>query len=123
MADNLILKVFYTTRLRHTIINKFEHNLSKYPNICWYLENRYAYFFSYRDTLNRIYNKIEEQPICKYCGIPISSISGSSFCCNEHKILYRKEISKQTCLEKYGVDCQFKRPEVIEIRLNKMKKF
>ena len=37
-----------------------------------------------------IYNKIEEQPICKYCGMPISSINGSSFCCNEHKILYNE---------------------------------
>ena len=114
MTDNLILKVFYTTRLRHTIINKFEHNLFKYPNICRYLENRYAYFFSYRETLNRIYNKIEEQCICKYCGIPISSISGSSFCCNEHKILYRKEICKQTCLEKYGVDNVSKIPGLMK---------
>lgn len=114
MTDNLILKLFYTTRLRRTIINKFEYNLSKYPNICRYLENRYAYFFSYRETLNRIYNKIEEQPICKYCGTPISSISGSSFCCNEHKILCRKEISKQTCLEKYGVDNVSKIPGLMK---------
>jgi hypothetical protein len=114
MTDSLILKLFYTTKLRRTIINKFEHNLSKYPNICRYLENRYAYFFSYRETLNRIYNKIEEQPICKYCGIPISSISGSSFCCNEHKILCRKEICKQTCLEKYGVDNVSKIPRLMK---------
>ena len=37
--DLLISKVFYTTRIRKTIISKFEANLDKYTNIVYYLKN------------------------------------------------------------------------------------
>ena len=43
--DHLISKVFYTTRIRKTIIAKFEANLDKYPNIVHYLKTRYTTFF------------------------------------------------------------------------------
>ncbi len=52
--DLLISKVFYTTRIRKTIIAKFEANLDKYLNIVHYLKNRYATFFSFRETIFRI---------------------------------------------------------------------
>ena len=101
--DKIIKQVFFTTRLKRTIISKFEKNLTSYPYICEYLKNRYEHFHSYRDTLIRIYDNGQERT-CKYCGISIPYTSKGNFCCKEHKSLSAKEAIKKTCIERYGVD-------------------
>ena len=53
--DNLIDKLFYTKRLRHSIHIKFINNLSKYSSIYNYLLNRYNNFFSIEETLLSIF--------------------------------------------------------------------
>ena len=61
--DNLIDKLFYTKRLRHTMHLKFINNLSKYTCIYNYLLNRYVDFFSIEETLYRIHNKLENMEL------------------------------------------------------------
>ena len=101
--DEIIKQVFFTTRLKRTVISKFEKNLASYPYICEYLKNRYEHFHSYRDTLIRIYDNGQERT-CKYCGISIPYTNKGNFCCKEHKSLSAKEAVKKTCIERYGVD-------------------
>lgn len=101
--DEIIKQVFFTTRLKRTVIRKFEKNLVSYPYICEYLKNRYEHFHSYRDTLIRIYDNGQERT-CKYCGISIPYTNKGNFCCKEHKSLSAKEVVKRTCIERYGVD-------------------
>ena len=88
--DLLISKVFYTTRIRKTIIAKFEANLDKYPNIVYYLKNRYTTFFTFRETIFRIYNKLDNPKLCSYCGIEIPYTTVGEYCSKEHRILGRK---------------------------------
>ena len=110
--DLLISKVFYTTRIRKTIISKFEANLDKYPNIVHYLKNRYTRFFTFRETIFRIYNKLDNPKLCSYCGIEIPYTTASEYCSKEHRILGRKINVEKSCYEKYGVSNVAKLQEV-----------
>ena len=85
--DLLISKVFYTTRIRKTIISKFEANLDKYSNIVRYLKTRYTTFFTFRETIFRIYNKLDNPKLCSYCGIEIPYTIASDYCSKEHRKL------------------------------------
>lgn len=104
--DNIIINCFFTTKLRRKIISKFENNLDKYCNISNYLQHRYNNFENYRATLYRIFNHIEILPKCKYCGCELTyeQSTKSQFCCQKHRRLYQVEQTKQTCLNRYGVN-------------------
>ena len=85
--DLLISKVFYTTRIRKTIISKFEANLDKYSNIVYYLKNRYTSFFTFRETIFRIYNTLK------------SANDGESIFLGNNKNLYRTMIENVTFVD------------------------
>ena len=110
--DLLISKVFYTTRIRKTIISKFEANLDKYSNIVHYLKTRYTTFFTFKETIFRIYNKLDNPKLCSYCGIEIPYTVASDYCSKEHRILGRKLNVEKSCYEKYGVSNVAKLQEV-----------
>ena len=110
--DLLISKVFYTTRIRKTIISKFEANLDKYSNIVRYLKTRYTTFFTFRETIFRIYNKLDNPKLCSYCGIEIPYTAASDYCSKEHRILGRKINVEKSCYDKYGVSNVAKLQEV-----------
>jgi hypothetical protein len=104
--DNIIIRCFFTTKLRKTIISKFENNLDKYTNIVSYLKNRYSTFEGFRITLYRIFNHVDILPRCKYCNceLPYEVSLKSSFCCQQHRRLYQVQETKKTCINKYGVE-------------------
>lgn len=130
--DDLIIKLFFTrkngTQINGNITTKVK---KKYPNILYYIKNRYDDSSSIKETLGRIKNQIEIRPKCKYCHKGYVSYYGLNngkaiffdFCCNlcmslgtrskaEQTSLNRHgvkhfsntEKAKKTCLEKYGVD-------------------
>ena len=83
-----------------------------------YIINRYSDTSSYKENIIRIYNNIEERPKCPICG---------NYCELTNKNIYGKTCGKQychtkiisletknTCLEKYKVDCVLKVPKYNE---------
>lgn len=130
--DNLIIKLFFTrkngTQINGNITTKVK---KKYPNILYYIENRYNDSSSIKETLGRIKNHIEIRPKCKYCHKGYVSYYGLNngkaiffdFCChscmslgtrskaeqtslNRHGVKHfpNTEKAKKTCFEKYGVE-------------------
>ena len=83
-----------------------------------YIINRYKDTSSYKENIIRIYNHIEERPKCpicgNYCNLTNKNIygktCGSKYC---HSKLISNEI-KETCLEKYGVQCILNIPSAKE---------
>lgn len=106
MTKNIIIKLFYKQRLRSNIWNKFINNLNNYPNICNYLENYYNYFFSYKETLYRIKHNLINENRCDFCNkvIPYKTHGIANFCSKKCRYNYMHKKSKETFIEKYGVD-------------------
>ena len=95
----------YNPNTLRRYISKIEGKYNK--DIYEYLINRYDDSDSLKETLFRIYNRIEEHPKCPTCGKPLV-FKGIffKFCsniCAQSSDEIKQKI-KQTCLEKYGVD-------------------
>lgn len=74
-----------------------------------YLMNRYPDSLSIKETIKRIYYKIENRPTCKTCGneVKFVDLKGKVFneyCCRSCEVKNSEVIAKhkQTCLSKYG---------------------
>ena len=110
--DDLIIKLFFTrkngTQINGNITTKVK---KKYPNILYYIENRYNDSSSIKETLGRIKNQIEIRPKCKYCHKGYVSYyrlnNGKAiffdFCCNSCMSLGTRSKAEQTSLNRHGV--------------------
>ena len=84
-------------------------NKGKYPNILEYLNSRYDDSDCMTETIRRIEYKLEERPVCKWCGGHVSfngyhkgSMHYSACCCSSCHAKYTKDKRFETNIKKYG---------------------
>ena len=83
---------------------------SRYPDFYEYITSTYACDLKWTEKLYWFYNKINSSPKCPVCGAVTKFININKgyqkYCSNkcEHNDPLKKEKTKFTCLEKYGVD-------------------
>ena len=106
--DNLIVKILIKNdKILTNSIRKI--NKGKYPNILEYLNSRYDDSDCMTETIRRIEYKLEERPVCKWCGGHVSfngyhkgSIHYSACCCSSCHAKYTKDKRFETNIKKYG---------------------
>ena len=106
--DNLIIKILIKNdKILTNSIRKI--NKGKYPNILEYLNSRYDDSDCMTETIRRIEYKLEERPICKWCGGHVSfngyhkgSMHYSACCCSSCHAKYTKDKRFETNIKKYG---------------------
>lgn len=106
--DNLIVKILIKNdKILTNSIRKI--NKGKYPNILEYLNSRYNDSDCMTETIRRIQYKLEERPVCKFCGSHVSfngyhkgSMHYSACCCSSCHAKYTKDKRFETNIKKYG---------------------
>ena len=106
--DNLIVKILIKNdKILTNSIRKI--NNGKYPNILEYLNSRYNDSDCMTETIRRIKYKLEERPVCKWCGGHVSfngyhkgSMHYSACCCSSCHAKYTKDKRFETNIKKYG---------------------
>ena len=106
--DNLIIKILIKNdKILTNSIRKI--NKGKYPNILEYLNSRYNDSDCITETIRRIEYKLEERPVCKWCGGHVSfngyhkgSMHYSACCCSSCHAKYTKNKRFETNIKKYG---------------------
>lgn len=106
--DNLIVKILIKNdKILTNSIRKI--NKGKYPNILEYLNSRYNDSDCMTETIRRIQYKLEERPVCKFCGGHVSfngyhkeSMHYSVCCCSSCHAKYTKDKRFETNIKKYG---------------------
>lgn len=106
--DNLIIKILIKNdKILTNSIRKI--NKGKYPNILEYLNSRYNDSDCMTETIRRIQYKLEERPVCKFCGGHVSfngyhkgSMHYSACCCSSCHAKYTKDKRFETNIKKYG---------------------
>ena len=106
--DNLIIKILIKNdKILTNSIRKI--NKGKYPNILEYLNSRYNDSDCITETIRRIQYKLEERPVCKWCGGHVSfngyhkgSMHYSACCCSSCHAKYTKDKRFETNIKKYG---------------------
>lgn len=106
--DSLIIKILIKNdKILTNSIRKI--NKGKYPNILEYLNSRYDDSDCMTETIRRIEYKLEERPVCKWCGSHVSfngyhkgSMHYSACCCSYCHAKYTKDKRFETNIKKYG---------------------
>ena len=106
--DSLIIKILIKDdKILTNSIRKI--NKGKYPNILEYLNSRYDDSDCMTETIRRIEYKLEERPVCKWCGGHVSfngyhkgSMHYSACCCSSCHAKYTKDKRFETNVKKYG---------------------
>ena len=106
--DNLIIRILIKNdKILTNSIRKI--NKGKYPNILEYLNSRYDDSDCMTETIRRIEYKLEERPVCKWCGGHVSfngyhkgSMHYSACCCSSCHAKYTKDKRFETNIKKYG---------------------
>ena len=106
--DSLIIKILIKDdKILTNSIRKI--NNGKYPNILEYLNSRYGDSDCMTETIRRIEYKLEERPVCKWCGGHVSfngyhkgSMHYSACCCSSCHAKYTKDKRFETNIKKYG---------------------
>ena len=106
--DSLIIKILIKdNKILTNSIRKI--NKGKYPNILEYLNSRYDDSDCMTETIRRIKYKLEERPVCKWCGGHVSfngyhkgSMHYSACCCSSCHAKYTKDKRFETNIKKYG---------------------
>ena len=106
--DILIIKILIKNdKILTNSIRKI--NKGKYPNILEYLNSRYDDSDCMTETIRRIKYKLEERPVCKWCGGHVSfngyhkgSMHYSACCCSSCHAKYTKDKRFETNIKKYG---------------------
>ena len=104
--DAIILKTIYSS-IRPKA--KYLTNINKYPNITNYLRNRYDYYDTIREVLDRLKYHLDIRPICEQCGKPVKYrciYNGypeySRFCSIKCSNKHNHDIGEITKEKKYG---------------------
>ena len=107
--DNIIRNYFLNIKTPNCATSLFKRRLNKLPLLSNYIDNRFEDSESWKETIWRIRNNVIIKPKCKECGetlkFPFKTYC-SCKCRSNNKDVRNK--TKQTCLEKYGVDCVVK---------------
>ena len=106
--DSLIIRILIKNdKILTNSIRKI--NKGKYPNILEYLNSRYNDSDCITETIRRIQYKLEERPVCKWCGGHVSfngyhkgSMHYSACCCSSCHAKYTKDKRFETNVKKYG---------------------
>ena len=106
--DSLIIRILIKNdKILTNSIRKI--NKGKYPNILEYLNSRYDDSDCMTETIRRIEYKLEERPVCKWCGGHVSfngyhkgSMHYSACCCSSCHAKYTKDKRFETNVKKYG---------------------
>ena len=106
--DSLIIRILIKDdKILTNSIRKI--NKGKYPNILEYLNSRYDDSDCMTETIRRIEYKLEERPVCKWCGGHVSfngyhkgSMHYSVCCCSSCHAKYTKDKRFETNIKKYG---------------------
>ena len=106
--DSLIIRILIKNdKILTNSIRKI--NKGKYPNILEYLNSRYNDSDCMTETIRRIQYKLEERPVCKWCGGHVSfngyhkgSMHYSACCCSSCHAKYTKDKRFETNIKKYG---------------------
>ena len=106
--DSLIIRILIKDdKILTNSIRKI--NKGKYPNILEYLNSRYDDSDCMTETIRRIKYKLEERPVCKWCGGHVSfngyhkgSMHYSACCCSSCHAKYTKDKRFETNIKKYG---------------------
>lgn len=106
--DSLIIRILIKNdKILTNSIRKI--NNGKYPNILEYLNSRYNDSDCITETIRRIEYKLEERPVCKWCGGHVSfngyhkgSMHYSACCCSSCHAKYTKDKRFETNVKKYG---------------------
>lgn len=106
--DSLIIRILIKNdKILTNSIRKI--NKGKYPNILEYLNSRYDDSDCMTETIRRIEYKLEERPVCKWCGGHVSfngyhkgSMYYSACCCSSCHAKYTKDKRFETNIKKYG---------------------
>ena len=106
--DSLIIRILIKNdKILTNSIRKI--NKGKYPNILKYLNSRYNDSDCMTETIRRIQYKLEERPVCKWCGGHVSfngyhkgSMHYSACCCSSCHAKYTKDKRFETNIKKYG---------------------
>ncbi len=106
--DSIIIKILIKNdKILTNSIRKI--NKGKYPNILKYLNSRYNDSDCMTETIRRIEYKLEERPVCKWCGGHVSfngyhkgSMHYSACCCSSCHVKYTKDKRFETNIKKYG---------------------
>lgn len=106
--DSLIIKILIKNdKILTNSIRKI--NKGKYPNMLEYLNSRYDDSDCMTETIRRIEYKLEERPVCKWCGGHVSfngyhkgSMHYSACCCSSCHAKYTKDKRFETNIKKYG---------------------
>lgn len=125
ITDDIIKELFkskrytYNPNILRRYINRIEGKYDK--DIYKYLINRYDDSDSLKETLYRIYNGIEQHPICPVCGKPVKMVKGhfQEYCCRlcMQKSELVKENRKKTNLDKYGVTTYLQTKDVVNLAM------
>ena len=123
MTDQMILDEFFDSEKGKCIASKLNKKwLSEHPEYKEYMDTRFPEpFEKYPEVISRIYNKIEEKPVCCMCGKPLKyrsfftpykkwcgqkcQLTDPEFIRWRESKIDKKESwkkARQTCLEKYG---------------------
>ena len=106
--DSIIIKILIKDdKILTNSVRKI--NNGKYPNILEYLNSRYDDSDCMTETIRRIEYKLEERPVCKWCGGHVSfngyhkgSMHYSACCCSSCHSKYTKDKRFETNIKKYG---------------------
>ena len=106
--DSLIIRILIKDdKILTNSVRKI--NNGKYPNILEYLNSRYNDSDCMTETIRRIKYKLEERPVCKWCGGHVSfngyhkgSMHYSACCCSSCHAKYTKDKRFETNIKKYG---------------------
>ena len=106
--DSIIIKILIKDdKILTNSVRKI--NNGKYPNILEYLNSRYDDSDCMTETIRRIEYKLEERPVCKWCGGHVSfngyhkgSMHYSACCCSSCHAKYTKDKRFETNIKKYG---------------------
>ena len=95
---------------------------AKYPEFYKYITEHYPVDLKWTEKLYWYYHGLNERPVCVICGNPVRFINivegykkycSSKCACNSKEV---REKSKQTCIEKYGVENPSYDKHIIEMR-------
>ena len=107
ITDNDILNhFFYKYKNKLRLKTKLLNNIPK--DLVYYLSNRFDDSESIKESIIRIYHKIEKRPTCKICNkklnfTGLTNIPFRQTCSKECNYKLISNSYKNTCLSKYGV--------------------
>ena len=103
--DNIIRNYFLNIKTKNCATSLFKRKLNKLPLLSKYIDNRYNDSESWRETVWRIRNNINNKPCCKECGkelkFPFKTYCSCKCRSNNEDVINK---TKETCLNQYGVE-------------------